>query len=45
MIKGHLTASIEDFTQFTEELLEDDTTLCGRCGRVLAFGTDLELYL
>lgn len=44
-VKGHHSASIEDFTLFGEKLLEDDTVLCSRCGRVVALGTDLELYL
>jgi len=44
-MKGHTPASIEDFTIFGEKLLDADTVICGRCGRVVALGTDLELYL
>jgi len=44
-MKGHHPASIEDFTQFGEQLLEDDTVVCSRCGALLALGTDLELWL
>jgi ribosomal protein L40E len=40
-----MPAEISGFTQFTEQLLEEDSVICRRCGALLAVGTDLELHL